>query len=233
MSVLTGPRPHVEEPLDDPCQDNPWRFLGVTWDDYEAMLRIVEGTSLRVTYDDGELEVVSPLRHHERRKTRLGRIVEIIALVLGLPMECLGSTTLKKPAKKKGLEPDECYYVQNEPVVRRRDDLDLDSDPPPDLAIKVDQTSSSIPHEPIYAGLGVPELWRLRRGILAALLLDEDGTYDPSETSRCFPFLDMAEVARFLMRKLPEGETAWAQEIANWVRDEVTPRYQAWRQGIA
>ncbi len=224
MSVMTGPI--IEEGPKIEYVDGPWRFSGVAWKDYEAMLRIVAGTNVRVTYDDGEMEVVSPHHRHERTKTRLGRMVELLAYVLGIPMECLGSTTLKSEMKKKGLEPDECYYVQNEPLVRGREDLDLALDPPPDLAIEVDHASRSLPREPIYAALGVPELWCVRKGKFGVRLLGEDGRYHPSETSRCFLFLPMEEMGRFLDLKLPAGETAWAQEFAAWLRDTVAPLHR-------
>ena len=70
MSVMTGPI--IEEGPKIEYVDGPWRFSGVAWKDYEAMLRIVAGTNVRVTYDDGEMEVVSPHHRHERTKTSLG-----------------------------------------------------------------------------------------------------------------------------------------------------------------
>lgn len=176
------------------------RFLleGVSWRFYEQFLEEVGGRPIRLTYDRGNLEVMSPLRLHELVGRFLGRLVETISLDLGIPIASCGSTTFRREDLARGLEPDECYYVGNEPRVRDGHELDLAHDPPPDLAIEVDITSSSLDRQGIYAALGVPELWRYDGEQFHLLHLQPDGSYAGREQSRSFPFLPHPAVVRSL-----------------------------------
>jgi Uma2 family endonuclease len=169
----------------------------VAWDDYEAMLRIVGERRIRVTYDGGTMEVRMPSQRHEQAAQLLGLFVPRLAEELDLPYEPLGMTTWKKPGAEKGLEPDQCYYIQNQAVVRERDVLDLETDPPPDLAIEVDITA--VP----WTGWGsMPSSASRRSGAfdgraLTMSQLQPDGLYQSCETSRSFPGLRPADVERF------------------------------------
>lgn len=188
----------------------------VSWGFYEQLLREIGERAIRVTYDDGWMEIMSPPPRHERWKTRIGRMIEIISLELDIPVDTLGSTTFKREDRKKGLEPDECYYVQNEPAIRGKDELDLAVDPPPDLAVEVDITSRSIPREPIYAALGVPELWRFDERLFV-LRLHANGKYYPAERSEVFPFLPMKQFEAFLLRLKDEEQNRVLREFRDWV----------------
>ena len=125
----------------------------------------------RLTYDSGELEIMSPLPEHEDWKKAIGGLVEILTLELDIPMRRLGSTTFRQKALQKGLEPDECYYIANEAAVRGKRRFDLRRDPPPDLVVEIDITHRAIDREKIYAAMGVPEIWRFDGRRLACLHL--------------------------------------------------------------
>ncbi|MBZ5618558.1 MAG: Uma2 family endonuclease [Acidobacteriia bacterium] len=45
-------------------------------------------------------------------------------------------------------------------MIRGKDEIDLATDPPPELTIEVDITSSSLNRFPIFAAVGVAEVWR-------------------------------------------------------------------------
>jgi Uma2 family endonuclease len=190
----------------------------VSWDLYKQLLREVGNRPIRMTFDNGSLEIMSPLPRHEKWGNRIGRMIEIISLELNLPIEPLGSTTFKRKKLGKGLEPDECYYIQNAAAVRGKDRFNLAVDPPPDLAVEVDITSRSIKREPIYRALGVPELWRFRANRLAVRLLGPDKTYLPSGVSAAFPFLPLAIFEAFLLRMEHEEQTSVLREFRDWVR---------------
>lgn len=190
----------------------------VSWEFYEQLLREIGDRAIRVTYDDGWMEIMSPLPRHEKWKKRIARLIEFLSFELDIPIETLGSTTFKREDRKKGLEPDECYYVQHAAEVRDKDELDLAVDPPPDLAIEIDITSRSIPRQPIYAALGVPELWRFQGGRLVVLHLRDDGHYQPVASSLAFPFLPMKQFEGFLLRLRDEQQNHVLREFRDWAR---------------
>src|SRR5260370_39130270 len=151
-------------------------FEKVNWEAYEALLKTWQDLPVRMTYDQGRLEIMSPLLSHEQYGSLLAQMVEAFTLELRIPRHTGGSTTFKQEAKERGLEPDECYWIQNEPRMRSRKEFDPDTDPPPDLAIEVDITSSSLDRMSIYADLGVPQVWRFDGDTLTMNLLPK-GTY--------------------------------------------------------
>lgn len=196
---------------------------GIRWETYERLLEELEDRHLRLTYDSGTLEVMSPSRPHERIKHLLGRMVEAATEELGVAIEGAGSTTWRRQDLEKGLEPDECYWVQNEAVVRGRDDVDLSVDPPPDLAIEIDVSSCSLDRLRIYGALGVPEVWRWEDGCIAVHLRQSDGTYAVSGRSRCFPWMPVAELAAWLGRDIDLDENSRIRAFRAWVRNTLRP----------
>lgn len=196
----------------------------VTWDGYEAMLEILGDRHVRVTYDSGLMEVWMPSQRHEQAAQLLGLFVSRLAEELEVPYEPLGMTTWKKPSMAKGIEPDQCYYIQNHEIVRRGTPLDLENDPPPDLAIEVDISNSSVNRAVIYGALGVPEVWRYDGGTLVINRLEPDGAYRPCATSLAFPGLQASDVAQFVERGRTTDKLRWARELREWVRDVLVPR---------
>ena len=132
----------------------------VDWEDYELLLENFGKRHLHVSYDSGRLEIVSPLPRHEMYGRFFDSLVREFATAHKLTVEMLGQTTWKRRALAKGVEADACYYVQNAERVIGKEDLDLEIDPPPDIAVEIDITSNSLRKLAIYAALSVPEIWR-------------------------------------------------------------------------
>lgn len=191
---------------------------GVSWDFYEALLREIGDQHLYLTYDDGELEIMSPSPDHETWKTLIGRMIELLTLERDVEIRSLGSTTFKRRDLAKGLEPDECYYLDHEADVRHQREMDLRRDPPPDLVVEVDISQHAVNRERVYAALGVPELWRFDGHRLEAWILGPDGSYRQQDRSRAFAWLVMADLQRFLEMRCQSSETAVMRAFRDWLR---------------
>lgn len=192
----------------------------LSWDEFEAILvDLGESRSSRIAYDQGRLEIMTPLPEHEVNKVYVSNFVEILLEELDIEFCPLGSTTFKNQIMFKGIEPDSCFYIQNEAVVRGKNRLDLTIDPPPDLALEIDITNRS--HPEIYQSLGVPELWRYEKNKLQILLLIE-GKYEESLTSRNFPNLPLTEVIpQYLTQCRNEGRNKGMRAFRSWVKEQL------------
>ncbi len=210
-----------DTPLAKSLPTNITILRGIHWDTYQNLVRDLESQpGTRLTYDDGILEIMMPLPPHETFKKLLGRFVEVTTEELGIEIRSLGSTTWTREDLRKGLEPDECYYIQNELAVRGKDTINLTIDPPPDLAIEVDSTSSSMNRMNIYAALGVPEVWRFDLEILTICSLVNDD-YQPREVSLVLPMFDATVLMKFLELSLTMGETSLIRHLRQWVREQL------------
>ncbi|MEO1132208.1 MAG: Uma2 family endonuclease [Cyanobacteria bacterium J06639_1] len=172
---------------------------GWSWAEYELFLaQMGDRAGFRAAFDRGVLEIVSPSINHEEVKRLLGRLVELLAEAENRPYRVLGSATWKKRSAERGIEHDDCFYIQNERLVRGKQIIDLDAgEPPPDLAIEIDVYSSSKQRDDIFATMGVPEIWRFRQNSVFVLKLESD-EYVPSEQSLAFPWFSACEPERFL-----------------------------------
>jgi Uma2 family endonuclease len=200
---------------------------GISWQTYEFMLHELESRHLRITYDEGELEIMTLSHEQESWSAFLGDLVRILTLELRIPIHRGRSTTFKRALKKKGLEPDECYWIQNERLMRGKKEFDIDVDPPPDLAIEVDITSSSLNRMKIYAALLVPEIWRFDGETLQVFLLSANGKYKKSPTSQAFPLVPIHELERFLKESNTTDETTLLLAFGQWVRETILPQFEA------
>ncbi|MEO6809775.1 MAG: Uma2 family endonuclease [Isosphaeraceae bacterium] len=153
-----------------------------------------------------------------REKSILARFVELLTFELDLDLLSAGSTTLKSPLAQRELEPAECYWTRNEPLVRGTSQLDLRVDSPPDLVIEVEVTNSVQDRLAIFAALGVPEIWRFQEDEIQVLLLQRDGRYAPSTNSLSFPDLPMKKLSGFVMRCHDMRETDLMRSFVDWVR---------------
>lgn len=190
---------------------------GINWETYESILEAHRSRSVpRFTYDRGRLEIMSPSPEHEKLKHTISVLVEVLAEGMDIDLEGLGSTTFKREDLKRGFEPDSCFYVQSVKRVRGKTELDMTIDPPPDLLIEIDITSPSISRFPLFAQLGVPEVWRYdgERWMILALEGDE---YVARGESIALPGLTAAQIAHFI----EEGRTMRRPEWVRWVRDSV------------
>ena len=193
----------------------------VDWRTYSRLLRIfAERPGVRLTYDRGALEMMSPLHEHESDGRFLGRLAVTLTEELGLPVKAGGSTTFRRKRSRRGLEPDDCYWIASEPQVRGKRSIDLRTDPPPDLAIEVDVASSSLDRLSIYASLGVPEVWRLDDQGLTFHILGADKRYAEGAHSRAFPIVTPADLAGFLALRGQMDENAVVQKFRAWVRQQ-------------
>lgn len=192
----------------------------VDWQTYTRLLfTFAERPAVRLTYDRGKLEIMSPLPEHEFAALLLGRFVDVLTEELGLPIIGGGSTTLRRRKNLRGLEPDQCYWIANEAKIRGKRRLDLRVDPPPDLAIEVDVTRSSLDRMDIYAKLKVPELWRLDdEQTLLFYVLDADGEYEKTSTSVCFPFVTPADLLKYLALRSQLDHNAIVRQFRDWIR---------------
>ncbi|NCJ08373.1 Uma2 family endonuclease [Synechococcales cyanobacterium C] len=179
----------------------------VTWEQYETLLADLgeERRVPRINYCNGILEIMSPLPAHERPHRIIADIVKALLDAQDRPWEDFGSTTFKKP-KRAGLEPDTCFYIQNAERVRALMRMDMDTDPPPDLAIEADVTSKTTLDA--YATLQVPEVWIYDNGRLTLYLL-EDGEYQSGTMSQIFPSLPITTwVPQLVQEALTIGTSA-------------------------
>lgn len=197
------------------------RFVldSATWGDYTRWLQVLdERRHFRLTYDRGILEVVTLTHEYEHRSALLARLVVAWTEERGLAIKSGQSTTFRRRDVERGLEPDQCFWIANEALVRNRDRLDLRRDPPPDLVIEIDLTRSSVPRLPIYAALGMPEVWRITRGVLSFQVLQPDQTYAAAAVSRSLPPLRPADLQRFLDMRGRLDENAVVRRFREWVR---------------
>jgi Uma2 family endonuclease len=190
----------------------------VDWRTYQRLLRALgDRPALRLTYDRGTLEILTTSPEHEHYKQLLGRFIITLTEELDLPIAGYGSMTFTRP-RQRGLEPDQCYWIANEARVRARSRIDLRVDPPPDLIVEIDLTSSSLDRMGIYAVLRVPEVWRFADQALTFHLLDPGGQYAPSSHSRSFPLLASADLAPFLGLRGQMDENALMRQFRAWIR---------------
>lgn len=189
----------------------------VSWSTYEALVKDTGPRRGRMAYEEGVLEIVSPSPRHEKLKGLIGSLLEAFASVRRIDMSTLGSLTMKRQLLKRGIEPDECYYIQNEPLVRDKEEIDLATDPPPDLAIEVEITKSALDRLGIYAALRVPEVWRYNGTDLLIHQLQPGGTYLEARTSRVLPELPVDEIVRRLARHTEKSTVAMADDFRAWL----------------
>jgi Uma2 family endonuclease len=191
---------------------------GVSWKTFQALLADVgDDRAWRIAYDNGVLEIRMPYQEHEVPKRLLESFVEAIADELEIEAMKLRSLLLKREDLTLAIEPDTCFYIQNEALVRSKV-IDLETDPPPDLAVESDYTNSSLNKFAIYAALGVPELWRDRRQTLELYQLVE-GEYERVDQSLALPFLPVSEVPGFIEQSKTIGQRAAVRLFRTRIRE--------------
>jgi Uma2 family endonuclease len=197
---------------------------GVSWELYEQLRDNEQNRRVRMAYDQGTLELMSPSLDHEAIKELLCDMIKAFAEELGISQRSLGSTTWKRPEFAKGLEADGCFYILNHHRVCRQRHVDLAVDPPPDLAIETEISRSLVGRLRIYAALGVAEIWRWRKKGLVAYSLGADGKYVEREFSLNLPRLRVRDLEPFLAFELAADQTAWIRKVRAWVRERFLER---------
>ncbi len=198
----------------------------VSWEIYESLIEKYWGeNSPRLTYDSGilEVEMANSLKHEEEKKRikpnnnrNLAALFEQIALELEMDFRRCGSTTFKRRTIGKGFEPDSCYFIHSLQEIAGKSDLNFEKNPPPDLIIEINRTSSSVPRMPVFAAFGVKEVWRFDGKNLRFYVLEE-GVYLETAMSIELPILSNEKAFEFLRDSQKLGNVTWAKKIKNWV----------------
>ena len=166
---------------------------------------------------------MSPSKQHEQISYLMGRMVDEWTESQNREIHGGRSTTFRRSDLARGLEPDNCYWIANEPLVRERDEVDLSVDPPPDLALDVDVTSSWIPKLPIYQSLGVPEVWRWQNESLEIVVLGSEQTYVAQPHSSCLPGLPTELLTELLRGRRTMGNNALIRAFRRAIRSATAP----------
>ncbi|BAC90285.1 Uma2 family endonuclease [Gloeobacter violaceus] len=192
----------------------------VTWQAFQAILKALpEGRSVRLAYHQGTLILMSPSKKHEWANRLLERFIVAFCEELNVAVESLGSTLWESELVASGIEPDSCFYIQNERAVRGKEIIDLSVDPPPDLMVEVDITNSSKGKFPICAALGIPELWIYDGDALSIYHLRQD-FYAESQTSLVFERISVLQLTNFIELGQSEGMSAAVAAARIWFRQQ-------------
>jgi Uma2 family endonuclease len=195
---------------------------GISWSLYESLLtELGDHTHTRLAYDRGALEMMSPSRDHDRFSRILCRMIWIVTEELDIETQSLGSTTWRSQVLQRGVEADECFYIQHEAIVRTRKEIDLSIDPPPDLAVEVEISHSIVDRLGIWSALGVPEIWRYDGHRLRVFALNADRQYAEAPQSLALPMVSITDLERFIERADGIGETEWSRLFRAWVRENL------------
>jgi len=196
-------------------------LYGIDWESYEKFLEAVGERRIFLTYDRGKLEIMAPLWNHEWWKRRVGYLLPVLGHELKIKVQGGGSTTFRRRDLERGLEPDECFYIQHAVQMAGQRQLDLARDPPPDLALEIEITTSALDRMGIYAALGVPEVWRYDGNVLHVHQLQPDGEYAERSTSANFPTLPLAAFVDFLNQTQNVTDDEILEVFRDWVQKNV------------
>jgi Uma2 family endonuclease len=189
----------------------------ISWEEYEEILDALgEAKGLRVSYDQGTLQIMTLSTRHEKYARLIDNLVSLFSITRRIKVLCYGSATMKKEHKLKGAEPDSCFYVQNAELVGRKRDIDFSIDPPPDLVVEVDLEHDSLSKFPLYAALGVNEIWRFDGQFLTMYHLTQ-GQYVAAPASQALPELSSGTLTEFLSRSHHEDQYEVLLAFENWL----------------
>jgi Uma2 family endonuclease len=190
----------------------------VSWAEYEDLLALLpDHPRFRLSYDQGTLEIMTLSPRHERLKSLFAHLLAVLTEELDLNLVGLGSTTFRLAEAARGLEPDDCYYIQQAERMVGQDTIDLATDPPPDLVVEVDISHPSLDKFPIYASLRVPEVWRHNGDTLQFFRLVEE-RYTQTPTSGLFPLLPAEVLAGFVQQGREHGIIPMIRAFRDWMR---------------
>jgi Uma2 family endonuclease len=197
---------------------------GISWETYESLLADHEGKSApRFAYDRGKMEIMSPSPEHEMLNRRIASLIMTIMEEMDFDAEDFGSTTFRREDVERGSEPDTCFYMEgNAERMRGKKRLDLSTDPPPDIVLdnivlEIDITSPSINKFPIYARLGVPEVWRYEGKKLEIFRL-ADGEYKAVPESPALSGFTSGELSKLIEEGKPMKRFEWIKRVREAAR---------------
>lgn len=218
MTVLVSAPTALCERLEPNGHEQRLSLGAVTWTTYQSISKALTGRHVRLTYDNGRLDFMTISGRHGILSRLLSRMIAILTEELNLPVLSCGDMTCDNEAALRGLEPDECFYLENEPRVRGREDIDLSIDPPPDLAVEIELSPATRDRMSIYAALHIPEVWRFDGTRLSVHQLATTGEYVESPQSRHFPGIVIAELRQFIERRTQTDENSLLKSFREWVR---------------
>lgn len=212
-------RPIVAQPIPSPVGEKRVVLRNLTWQSYKTIQNALgERRNAHLTYDRGLLEITMPLEIHEFAAELISVFIRILVTELGWKIKSMRSTTLEREDLDRSPEPDNAYYIQNQPRVAGRV-VDLTTDPPPDLVVEVDITHTDIDKLKLYASLGVPEFWRYNGEVWRIYQL-QNQQYQEVETSPTFDFVPKQKLYEFLSQA-QQDEVAAEQALRSWVRSVI------------
>ena len=194
---------------------------GISWDDYELLLEdFAERPGMRITYNQGRLEIVTTSSEHEEWKEFILRLVQVLCEELSLNLQSYGGTTWKRKRDLKGTEADTCFYIANAQQVIGKRAIDLLLDPPPDVVVEIDKSNQSLGKFPIYAAFGVREIWRCDVKGNAVQMFELTGakSYVEIPSSRSFPILTNNVLFTFIERSRTDGQMAALTAFREWLK---------------
>ncbi|WP_158633702.1 Uma2 family endonuclease [Tautonia sociabilis] len=224
MSTTTS-GPQASEAIRDDGSEDRILLRGVDRALFDRIVAARGDSSVpRLTWIDGDLELMSPSYRHEKLADRLADLVKIVARALGVPFEPAGTTTLRRDDPGRSKEPDASFYLAHAAAVAEVEEIDLGIHPPPDLVIEVEIRNPLRHGAEVSADLGVPELWRCDGRELRFFHLGADGQYEERSHSRSLPRLSSAEAMGLIVRGrgMPYGQ--WLDEVERWAREELANR---------
>jgi Uma2 family endonuclease len=187
----------------------------ISWSAYKQITdSLQDETPAHFTFDRGKLEITVLSLRHENLKKILAMLFERLSELLEIEIFAAGSTTFQRKDLERGFEPDECYYVRNAELMRGKDSVDLDVDPPPDLTVEIDVKHSSLNRMSIFAAIGIPEVWRYDGENLTVYLLEEND-YRKSEESSVLPKV----ASRELDKLIETGKNFTRKEFLSQIED--------------
>ncbi len=190
----------------------------VPWAEYEYLLsQITDSSSIRLSYDQGRLEIMTLSPRHESLKVLFSHLLSVLTDELNLGFISLGSMTFKLPAAARGTEPDDCFYIRRAALVEDNETIDLAIDPAPDLVVEIDLSHPSLNKLPIYASLGVTEVWIYDGQEMRFYLLAE-ADYEEILTSDLFPFLTPSDLTNFLVPSKLRDINKMKNAFREWVQ---------------
>ena len=190
----------------------------VSWETYERLLgEQGDRRTPRFTYDRGRLEIMSPSAEHEEVSNLIRQVIYVLAEEMNVDIRDFGSTTFKRADLSRGFEPDSCFYIQSVGRISAAADLDLSIHPPPDLVVEIDITSPSLNKFPLYAAVGVPEIW-VYDGKRADIYLLEEGDYLKAETSNALPRLTATVLTNSVAEARNSKRSEWLRSLRKWAR---------------
>jgi Uma2 family endonuclease len=206
------------------------RFVlyGMNWHVYETILTALNDRHVFLTYDRGNIEFMAPSSVHEDYADWLGVFLKLLSAEVGIPVRGGGMTTLKRKDVDRGIEADRCFWVQHAAAMFGVKYIDLNRDPPPDLAVEIDITTSWLDRMGTYAALGIPEVWCFNGESLRVYVLLPDGKYEEREKSLAFPFLPLPQLVPMIQRADQMDGGEMVRTCVAWIRGKMA---DSWKNG--